>query len=89
MVKRYFNTSGPNIPAKHYTLFRSRLIHNGILKVRDERCFTIWAPRQTGKSTLFRQMAVELEKEGYKVCHINFENYRDYAGQCKSLQYRG
>ena len=77
MVKRYFNTSGPNIPAKHYTLFRSRLIHNGILKVRDERCFTIWAPRQTGKSTLFRQMAVELEKEGYKVCHINFENYRD------------
>ncbi len=77
MGNRYFNTSGPNIAKDHYTLFRWNLIEKGKDLVRKERYYTIWAPRQTGKSTLFRQMAVELEKDGYKVCHINFENYKD------------
>ena len=44
--------------------------------MRLRRYFTIWAPRQTGKSTYFVQLAEELEKEGYKVAHINFENFR-------------
>ena len=74
---RYFNTSGPNIPKKHYTLERTDLIRKGLRMVRDERYFTIWAPRQTGKSTYFRQLAGYLEKEGYKVAHINFESYRN------------
>ena len=74
---RKFNTSGPNILAKHYTLERSNQIVNGIELVNDERYFTIWAPRQTGKSTFFRQLAVKLEKENYKVAHINFESYRN------------
>ncbi len=74
---REFNTSGPNIPKRHYTLQRENLIKKGIELVRKERYFTIWAPRQTGKSTYFRQLANELETEGYKVAHINFENYKD------------
>jgi len=74
---RYFNTSGPNIPQKHYTIQRTELINKGINLVKDERYFTIWAPRQTGKSTYFRQLAKELEKENYKVAHINFENYKN------------
>ncbi len=74
---RYFNTSGPNIPSKHYTIQRTEILKRGIELVRDERYFTIWAPRQTGKSTYFRQLAVELEKQGYSVAHINFENYKN------------
>ena len=74
---RYFNTSGPNIPSQHYTIIRKGLILEGIDLVEKERYFTIWAPRQTGKSTYFRQLAKELEKKGYKVAHINFENYRN------------
>ena len=73
---RYFNTSGPNIPAEHYTLRRDNLIQQGKGLVSKSRYFTIWAPRQTGKSTYFRQLAGELEKEGYKVAHINFENFK-------------
>ncbi len=73
---RYFNTSGPNIIAKHYTLLRSEIVKMGLSKVLDERYFTIWAPRQTGKSTYFRLLAEALEKEGYKVAHVNFENYK-------------
>lgn len=74
---RYFNTSGPNIIEKHYTLMRPKIIEQGMAKVFDERYFTIWAPRQTGKSTYFRLLAQQLEKQNYKVAHINFENYKD------------
>ncbi len=73
---RYFNTSGPNIPKEHYTILRNNLIKKGIDLVEKSRYFTIWAPRQTGKSTYFRQLAVKLEERGYKVAHINFENYK-------------
>jgi AAA-like domain len=72
---RRFNTSGPNIVAEHYTLPRLHLIEKGKDMVHRSRYFTIWAPRQTGKSTYFRLLAEVLKKEGYLVCHINFENY--------------
>ncbi len=73
---RYFNTSGPNIPAEHYTLPRLRLIEQGRKMVHNSRYFTIWAPRQTGKSTYFRFLATALQAEGYKVAFVNFENFR-------------
>jgi AAA-like domain len=73
---RYFNTSGPNITAQHYTLRREALIQQGLNLVHNDRYFTIWAPRQTGKSTFFAMLGEELTKEGYKVCYINFENYK-------------
>ncbi len=76
-MEKYFNTSGPNIEKSHYTLIRTNYITQGINLVRDERYFTIWAPRQTGKSTYFRQLAVELEKGDYKVCHVNLENDKE------------
>ncbi len=80
-MKRYFNTSGPNIERSHYTLTRINYIKQGVNLVKDERYFTIWAPRQTGKSTYFRQLAVELQKQNYKVAHINLENYKDASIQ--------
>ncbi len=72
---RKFNTNGPNIPEKHYTLFRPELMKKGIDLVHDSQYFTIWAPRQTGKSTYFGLLGEALEKEGYKVAWINFETY--------------
>jgi len=72
-----FNTSGPNIPEEHYTIERTDLIKKGIELVESKRYFTIWAPRQTGKSTYFRQLAEKLNEKGYKVAHINFENYKN------------
>ncbi len=76
---RYFNTSGPNIVAEHYTLMRPKLVEEGRIAVHQSRYFTIWAPRQTGKSTYFRLLADELEKEGYKVAYVNFENFRNQS----------
>jgi AAA-like domain len=74
---RYFNTSGPNIIEQHYTLMRPQLVLEGLDKIHKERYFTIWAPRQTGKSTYFRLLADNLKAEGYKVAHVNFENYKN------------
>jgi len=74
---REFNTSGPNIPEQHYTIERTELISKGLKLIEKERYFTIWAPRQTGKSTYFRQLSNKLIKEGYCVSHINFENYKN------------
>ena len=74
-MKRYFNTSGPNIPEEHYTLMREDLIKIGKHLVFNKRYFTIWAPRQTGKSTYFLLLKTVLEREGYKVFWMNVENY--------------
>ena len=74
---RQFNTSGPNIPAEHYTLPRLDWIEKGKELVHLKRYFTIWAPRQTGKSTYFRFLAEALQQEGYKVCHVNFEDFKE------------
>jgi hypothetical protein len=82
---RYFNTSGPNIIEQHYTLQRLDLIEAGKKMVYENRYFTIWAPRQTGKSTYFQLLATALEQDGYKVAYINFENYK--AGDLSSFLY--
>ena len=66
---RTFNTSWPNIPERHYTILRQKLIQRGLNLVQNERYFTIWAPRQTGKSTYFRLLATELVQQGYEVAH--------------------
>ncbi len=73
MEMREFNTCGPNIPERHYTIYREDLIQKGLAFVRKERYFTIWAPRQTGKSTYFRQLAERLSEQGYRVAMLNVE----------------
>jgi hypothetical protein len=71
-----FNTSGPNIPSKHYTLERADLIESGAYLIREERYFTIWAPRQTGKSTYFRLLSEHLNGFGFQVMHVNLESFK-------------
>ena len=51
------------------------MIQKGLKLVKLEKYFTIWAPRQTGKSTYFTLLAGALEQQGYKVARINFESY--------------
>ena len=73
---RSFNTSGPNIPAQHYTLARPSLIAKGMDMIQNSRYFTIWAPRQTGKSTYFRLLTNALIQNGFAPMHVNVENFK-------------
>ncbi|MCS7037778.1 MAG: AAA-like domain-containing protein [Saprospiraceae bacterium] len=78
---RYFNCSGPNNPQEHYTLLRPALIAKGIDFIKRRRYFTIWAPRQSGKSTYFLLLKQALEREGYAFLQLNFENYGDETSE--------
>ena len=59
---RYFNTSGPCYPEEHYTVLRKDLLILGKEKVKRGRFFTLFAPRQAGKTTFFQQLITELQK---------------------------
>jgi hypothetical protein len=88
---REFNTSGPCDPALHYTVMREALMTQALEKVNKGRYFTLFAPRQAGKTTFF-QLMVERLKESYTPLWITFENlatfnkevfYRDLDEQIK------
>ncbi|MGA1825419.1 MAG: ATP-binding protein [bacterium] len=76
---RTFNTSGPNIPEEHYTIMREDLIKKGIDLVQRQRYFTIWAPRQTGKSTFFRLLAKKLNTMDYKAVYFSTEGFTNFS----------
>jgi len=76
---RRFNTSGPNIQEEHYTIQRTDLITQGIELVESKRYFTIWAPRQTGKSTYFRQLAEKLNDKNYNSVYFSVEGFNDFS----------
>ena len=72
---RYFNTSGPCDPEKHYTVMREALVATGKRMVEQGRYFTIFAPRQAGKTTYFQLLFQKLKTEGtYTPIWISFEN---------------
>ena len=62
---REFNTTGPCNPALHYTVMREALIEVGKEKVNKGKFFTIFAPRQSGKTTYFQLLLERLNNEGY------------------------
>jgi AAA-like domain len=75
---RYFNTSGPCNPAEHYTVLRRELVAEGVEKVRRGWYITIFAPRQSGKTTFFQLLIGELWKSGqYLPIWISFENLQN------------
>lgn len=69
---REFNTSGPCDPELHYTIIRKALIAEGAEKVKKGRYFTLFAPRQAGKTTYFKQLMQALQTT-YTPIWISFE----------------
>jgi type II secretory pathway predicted ATPase ExeA len=91
LIMREFNTSGPCDPALHYTVMREALMLEGKAKVNKGRFFTLFAPRQAGKTTFFKLLLKVLEKD-FTTVWISFENlatlnkevfYQDFEEQLK------
>ncbi|RKZ80702.1 MAG: hypothetical protein DRR19_23180 [Candidatus Parabeggiatoa sp. nov. 1] len=76
LFMREFNTSGPCHPALHYTVMREALIAKGFDKVRTGRYFTLFAPRQFGKTTYFQLLAEAVKKEGFTPIWISFDKLK-------------
>ena len=80
---RFFNTSGPCDPKKHYCIKRETLVNEGINKIDNSRFFTIWAPRQGGKTTYFQFLISKMKciRDQYFPVWISFERYKEYSLQ--------
>lgn len=77
---RSFNTSGPCDPKRHYTVLREGLVAAGMSKVKDGRYFTLFAPRQAGKTTFFQLLLDALKREGnFTPIWIGFENMKSLS----------
>lgn len=76
---RCFGTFGPVYPDINYVVSRSEVLADYINRVKQGRYIVLFAPRQTGKTTLFRNVLDALEAEGnsYLPIHLNFEGYVD------------
>ena len=73
---RFFNTSGPIKPARHYCISSlERLDMAEVLGlVRDEKYFVLHAPRQTGKTSALLALRDLLNAEGTYCCvYVNIE----------------
>ncbi len=77
---REFNTLGPVNPRQHYHVNRVAVKAAMRAKIQKGRYFTLNAARQTGKTTLFREVMAELiADEGYFGVLISFETLRGYG----------
>ncbi len=63
-MKRYFNTAGPCVPAKHYMIPTDRRCKGLDALIEQEQYFVIHAARQSGKTTLLNELAGQLNARG-------------------------
>ena len=83
MAERFFNTSGPVVPAKHYSIPPlGRLDLDELLRlIRDERYFVLHAPRQTGKTSVLLALRDLLNERGAHRCvYVNVETGQTARG---------
>lgn len=62
---KYFNTAGPCRPDEHYMLPPGRRLQGIEPLIERGFYFAVHAPRQAGKTTAFRALALELVKSGH------------------------
>ena len=72
-MPRYFNTTGPCEPARHYFLPTAVRMPDLAPFLEREQYFVLHAPRQTGKTTAMRTFAASLRERGIAGCWATFE----------------
>jgi len=81
---RRFSSYGPVDPEEHYYAPRKELIEIAYNQMRGDNprkgghYFTVWAPRQTGKTWIMQQILFRLQKDkGFHVLKINLQHLKD------------
>ena len=74
---RTFGTQGPVNPQENYVVSRTEEIADFIDRIKKGKYIVLFAPRQTGKTTLFRSTMDALTPEDYFPIQLNFEAYID------------
>ena len=77
---RYFNTHGPVNVQEHYVVPRQALVEQLTAQIEQGKFFTIYAPRQIGKTTLLNALEATLRpRPTYLPIVLNFEAYESWA----------
>ena len=82
---RYFNTHGPVNTQEHYVVPRRALVEQLTDQIEQGKFFTIYAPRQMGKTTLLNQLEAELQARPsdpaavYLPIVLSFELYESWS----------
>ncbi len=76
-MARFFNSAGPCDPAIHYMLPAEERLPDLETLIERRGYFVVHAPRQTGKTTLFRSLADRLSRSGkfaavYSSCEMGY-----------------
>ena len=90
---RWFETRGPVYPEDNYVVARADELSDFVKRIERGRYIVLFAPRQTGKTSFFRNALTTLEdeKDTYFPIHLNFEGYVDsnadtfYRSLCKEI----
>jgi hypothetical protein len=76
-LERFFNTAGPMNPVKHYCIDPlTRIDWEDMQRLIYDKCYlVIYAPRQTGKTSMLLAMMHALNEEGHYACaYANIES---------------
>ena len=87
MAERFFNTTGPVFPAKHYSIPPlGRIDLDEVLRlIRGERYFVLHAPRQTGKTSALLALRDLLNQDGaYRCVYTNVETGQTARGNVEA-----
>lgn len=77
---RYFNTHGPVNAQEHYIVERRALVEQLSAQIQQGKYFTIYAPRQMGKTTLLRAIDAVLDAQAdYLSIDLSFELYESWS----------
>ena len=83
MAERFFNTSGPVVPADHYCVppLRRFDLDEVLRLIRAKRYFVLHAPRQTGKTSALLALRDLLNEDGAHRCvYANVETAQTARG---------
>jgi hypothetical protein len=80
-MARFFNTTGPCNPDKHYFLEPSRRLVGGEINryIKNELYWVLHAPRQSGKTTFLQSWMREINASGQAIaCYVSIERCQQF-----------
>jgi len=79
-MNRFFNTAGPCVPGKHYLLSSADRLREVAGLIAREQYFVIHAARQSGKTTLLKSLATDLNAgTAYRALYCSLESAQGFA----------
>ena len=76
---RRFNYTGPVYEDEHYMVKRQEMYLDFKKKIDQGRYFTIFAPRQMGKTTFLKDVIRNINQDNYYIgINLDFERYRPF-----------